>query len=84
MRNDLDTDPATNSENLKKFQEVLERVGITEKVSRSTDFFQTTIKFINPPREGKKLLVLDLDYTVFDYRSEAPIQGLYITDFILE
>ncbi|XP_017494217.1 PREDICTED: ubiquitin-like domain-containing CTD phosphatase 1 [Rhagoletis zephyria] len=26
---------------------------------------------INPPREGKKLLVLDIDYTLFDHRSPA-------------
>lgn len=26
---------------------------------------------INPPREGKKLLVLDIDYTLFDHRSSA-------------
>jgi ubiquitin-like domain-containing CTD phosphatase 1 len=28
----------------------------------------TTINFINPPRHGKKLLVLDIDYTIFDMR----------------
>lgn len=26
---------------------------------------------LNPPREGKKLLVLDIDYTLFDHRSSA-------------
>ncbi|KAK3275812.1 hypothetical protein CYMTET_16074, partial [Cymbomonas tetramitiformis] len=26
---------------------------------------------LNPPREGKKLLVLDIDYTLFDHRTEA-------------
>uniref|UniRef100_A0A0A1XHX7 Ubiquitin-like domain-containing CTD phosphatase 1 n=1 Tax=Zeugodacus cucurbitae TaxID=28588 RepID=A0A0A1XHX7_ZEUCU len=26
---------------------------------------------INPPREGKRLLVLDIDYTLFDHRSPA-------------
>ncbi|XP_077992356.1 ubiquitin-like domain-containing CTD phosphatase 1 [Glandiceps talaboti] len=29
------------------------------------------IKILNPPREGKKLLVLDVDYTLFDHRSCA-------------
>lgn len=29
------------------------------------------IKEINPPREGKRLLVLDIDYTLFDHRSSA-------------
>eukprot|EP00920_Eleutheroschizon_duboscqi_P012310 GHVT01029444.1.p3 GENE.GHVT01029444.1~~GHVT01029444.1.p3 ORF type:complete len:114 (-),score=30.33 GHVT01029444.1:1002-1343(-) len=27
---------------------------------------KTTIAIINPPRQGRKLLVLDLDYTLFD------------------
>ncbi len=30
-----------------------------------------TIKEFNPPRPGKKLLVLDIDYTIFDHRSAA-------------
>lgn len=30
-----------------------------------------TIDELNPPREGKKLLVLDIDYTLFDHRSAA-------------
>lgn len=29
------------------------------------------IEELNPPREGKKLLVLDIDYTLFDHRSAA-------------
>lgn len=28
-------------------------------------------KILNPPRPGKKLLVLDIDYTLFDHRSTA-------------
>lgn len=31
----------------------------------------TEFRIINPPRQGKKLLVLDLDYTLFDCRSPA-------------
>jgi len=30
-----------------------------------------TIVEKSPPREGKKLLVLDIDYTLFDHRSSA-------------
>ena len=26
------------------------------------------VKEVNPKREGKKLLVLDIDYTLFDHR----------------
>jgi ubiquitin-like domain-containing CTD phosphatase 1 len=29
------------------------------------------VKVISPSREGKKLLVLDIDYTLFDHRSVA-------------
>mmetsp|Transcript_13050 Transcript_13050/g.24955 ORF Transcript_13050/g.24955 Transcript_13050/m.24955 type:complete len:319 (+) Transcript_13050:92-1048(+) len=29
------------------------------------------VKVLNPPRAGKKLLVLDIDYTLFDHRSAA-------------
>ncbi|XP_065352494.1 ubiquitin-like domain-containing CTD phosphatase 1 [Cloeon dipterum] len=32
---------------------------------------QYEIKILNEPREGKKLLVLDIDYTLFDHRSVA-------------
>lgn len=29
------------------------------------------LTLLNPPREGKKCLVLDIDYTLFDHRSSA-------------
>ena len=29
---------------------------------------QIQVKEVNPRREGKKLLVLDIDYTLFDHR----------------
>ena len=34
------------------------------------------MKVLNPPRPGKKLLVLDIDYTLFDHRTPAenPLQ----------
>ncbi|KNE69654.1 HAD hydrolase, family IIID [Allomyces macrogynus ATCC 38327] len=32
----------------------------------------TTIDLVHPPRPGKKLLVLDLDHTLFDCKSTAP------------
>lgn len=34
----------------------------------------TEIHVLKPPREGSRLLVLDLDYTVFDCKSSAPIE----------
>ncbi|KAM7265167.1 hypothetical protein ACFE04_002850 [Oxalis oulophora] len=44
------------------------------------------IKIRNPPRDGKKLLVLDIDYTLFDHRSPAenPLQLMrpYLHEFL--
>lgn len=34
-------------------------------------FVELQIELKNPCREGKKLLVLDIDYTLFDHRSTA-------------
>ncbi|XP_060219802.1 ubiquitin-like domain-containing CTD phosphatase 1 isoform X3 [Meriones unguiculatus] len=39
------------------------------KVSRRVKEYK--VEVLNPPREGKKLLVLDVDYTLFDHRSCA-------------
>ena len=36
----------------------------------------TEFRIINAPRPGKKLLVLDLDYTLFDCRGGGPIENL--------
>ncbi|KAH9751168.1 hypothetical protein WN944_006188 [Citrus x changshan-huyou] len=47
---------------------------------------QYKIKLRNPSREGKKLLVLDIDYTLFDHRSTAenPLQLMrpYLHEFL--
>jgi ubiquitin-like domain-containing CTD phosphatase 1 len=32
---------------------------------------ESKFEVMNPPREGKRLLVLDIDYTLFDHRSAA-------------
>ncbi|XP_007889601.1 ubiquitin-like domain-containing CTD phosphatase 1 isoform X2 [Callorhinchus milii] len=39
------------------------------KIARRVKDYKVDI--LNPPREGKKLLVLDVDYTLFDHRSCA-------------
>nr|XP_026691246.1 ubiquitin-like domain-containing CTD phosphatase 1 isoform X1 [Ciona intestinalis] len=39
------------------------------KIERRVQTYE--VKKINDPREGKKLLVLDVDYTLFDHRSNA-------------
>jgi len=44
------------------------------------------IKVTNPPRPGKKLLVLDIDYTLYDHKSTAeniaPLQRPYLHEFL--
>jgi len=44
------------------------------------------VDILNPPRPGKKLLVLDVDYTLFDHRSsvETPLELMrpYLHDFL--
>ena len=40
-----------------------------QKVSNRVKSYE--IKILNEPREGKKLLVLDIDYTLFDHKSTA-------------
>ena len=40
-----------------------------EKIEKRVRDYE--VKVVNPSREGKKLLVLDIDYTLFDHRSVA-------------
>lgn len=46
------------------------------------------VDLINQPREGKKLLVLDIDYTLFDHRSSAEtgveLMRPYLHEFLAE
>jgi len=53
---DGDHDPRFQPQYIKKMQKYSDRL---------------RINLINPPRPGKKLLVLDLDYTLFDMKSQA-------------
>jgi hypothetical protein len=41
------------------------------KVERRVKCAKDHIEVVTPPREGKKLLMLDIDYTFFDHRSPA-------------
>ena len=45
------------------------REEVRVKLERRVQTYQG--KLLNEPREGKKLLVLDIDYTLFDHRSAA-------------
>ncbi|KAJ3678002.1 hypothetical protein LUZ60_001805 [Juncus effusus] len=55
-----------------------------QKLSRR--IAQYKMKLLNPCREGKKLLVLDIDYTLFDHRSPAenPLELMrpYLHEFL--
>ncbi|KNA23286.1 hypothetical protein SOVF_026140 [Spinacia oleracea] len=55
-----------------------------QKLRRRID--QYKIEVLNPCRKGKKLLVLDIDYTLFDHRSPAenPLQLMrpYLHEFL--
>lgn len=42
------------------------------------------IKILNQPREGKKLLVLDIDYTLFDHKSTAQSAAELMRPFLHE
>jgi ubiquitin-like domain-containing CTD phosphatase 1 len=46
------------------------------------------VEVLNQPREGKKLLVLDIDYTLFDHRSSAEtgveLMRPYLHEFLAE
>ncbi len=55
----------------KEKDEMLHLVDPENKLKLDEFTEKTTIHFINPLREGKKLLVLDLDYTLFDCKSSA-------------
>ncbi|PON46309.1 Ubiquitin domain containing protein [Parasponia andersonii] len=55
-----------------------------QKLRRRIDQYKIELK--NPCREGKKLLVLDIDYTLFDHRSTAenPVELMrpYLHEFL--
>lgn len=61
--NDLEQDFGADEVSLENRQEHL------AKIERRVREYQ--VKVLNEPREGKKLLVLDIDYTIFDHVSHA-------------
>nr|CAG4644979.1 EOG090X0A5K [Leptodora kindtii] len=52
------------------------------KISKRVDTYE--IKKLNDPRPGKKLLVLDIDYTLFDHRSSAETGNELMRPFLHE
>ncbi|EFN54831.1 hypothetical protein CHLNCDRAFT_134850 [Chlorella variabilis] len=49
--------------------DLVDRPEVQEKLRRRID--SCSVKVLNPPRAGKKVLVLDIDYTLFDLNSSA-------------
>nr|CAG4647251.1 EOG090X0A5K [Megafenestra aurita]SVE92537.1 EOG090X0A5K [Megafenestra aurita] len=52
------------------------------KIAKRVDSYE--IKMLNEPRPGKKLLVLDIDYTLFDHRSAAESGNELMRPFLHE
>lgn len=49
------------------------------KISRRVKEYK--VEILNPPREGKKLLVLDVDYTLFGKSDNNTFHFLYVIAF---
>nr|SVE76534.1 EOG090X0A5K [Daphnia longispina] len=52
------------------------------KIAKRVETYE--IKMLNEPRSGKKLLVLDIDYTLFDHRSAAETGNELMRPFLHE
>nr|SVE74329.1 EOG090X0A5K [Daphnia barbata] len=52
------------------------------KIAKRVESYE--IKLLNEPRAGKKLLVLDIDYTLFDHRSAAETGNELMRPFLHE
>lgn len=61
--NDLDDDEDDKGVPIENREEFLNKIGKRIKTYK--------IKWLNEPRPGKRLLVLDIDYTIFDHRTTA-------------
>ncbi|PRW57513.1 Ubiquitin-like domain-containing CTD phosphatase [Chlorella sorokiniana] len=56
-------------EGMAEMAELKDRPEVQEKLARRIT--SCNVKVLNPPRPGKKLLVADIDYTIFDLNSSA-------------
>jgi ubiquitin-like domain-containing CTD phosphatase 1 len=75
VNNDLDI-PDDDNEPLENREIYLNKV-----VRRVKEY---NVNILNAPREGKKLLVLDIDYTLFDHRSPAESGAELMRPFLHE
>ena len=59
-----------------------DEIKIRKRVEKAHEY----IDVVNPPRPGKKLLMLDIDYTFFDHRSPAEhalqLRRPYLLEFL--
>jgi len=76
VEDEILVDPVDTPEILDDFElgeegiiDIKDREVNQQKLRRRIEQFKLTL--LNPPREGKKCLVLDIDYTLFDHRSSA-------------
>ncbi|CAD7936118.1 unnamed protein product [Amoebophrya sp. A120] len=82
---DFDDEANNNYSSSTVFQPVLSETDdakIAKRVARGKDY----IEIVNPPRPGKKLLMLDIDYTFFDHRTPAEsalqLRRPYLMEFL--
>ncbi|KAL6779516.1 hypothetical protein ACKKBG_A12610 [Auxenochlorella protothecoides x Auxenochlorella symbiontica] len=66
VQDDFDLDPPASSLDPR---DIRDEPGVRERLARRVA--RTEVKVLQPPRPGKKLLVLDIDYTLFDLGSSA-------------
>lgn len=66
VQDDFDLDPPASSLDPR---DIRDEPGVRERLARRVA--RTEVKVLQAPRPGKKLLVLDIDYTLFDLGSSA-------------
>jgi ubiquitin-like domain-containing CTD phosphatase 1 len=73
VMNDLDENHPDYVYSDKESEDIVNHKDHRRRLERTLLFMQRTnpVQIINLPRKGKKLLVLDLDYTLFDMKSAA-------------
>lgn len=56
---------------LRRLKETYMKANAQKKIDRRVAVADKNIEILHPPRAGKKLLMLDIDYTFFDHKSSA-------------
>merc|ERR1712218_41302 len=73
MMGSLETEIAETQSKPENLPEVINDFDIEEEevALQDKEIYLEKVKILNPSRDNKKLLVLDIDYTLFDHRSVA-------------